>query len=127
MARKLGVAGRVHVAPRGDLDAMLQAARGMIAVNSTAASRALALAKPVKLLGQSVFNVPGLVFQGSLDEFWTRGETPQAALRDAAFALLCAAFMVRGVYFAREGRAAAVSAAVERLDRGLVNLPLGAP
>ena len=124
MARKLGLAGRVHVAPRGDLEAMLQAARGMIAVNSTAASRALALDRPVKLLGQSVFNIPGLTFQGELDEFWTQGEAPQAALRDAACALLCAAYMVRGVYFAREGRTAAVLATVERLDRGLINLPL---
>jgi len=127
MARKLGLAGRVHVAPRGDLDAMLQAARGMIAVNSTAASRALALDRSVKLLGQSVFNIPGLTFQGELDDFWTQGEAPQAALRDAAFALLCAAHMVRGVYFAREGRNAAVRATVERLDRGLINLPLPAP
>jgi len=127
MARKLGLARRVHVAPRGDLDAMLQAARGMIAVNSTAASRALALDKPVKLLGQSVFNIPGLTFQRELDEFWTQGKAPHAALRDAAFALLCAAYMVRGVYFAREGRTAAVRATVERLDRGLINLPLPAP
>jgi capsular polysaccharide export protein len=127
MARKLGLAGRVHVAPRGDLDAMLQAARGMIAVNSTAASRALALDKPVKLLGQSVFNVAGLSFQGPLDEFWTEGEAPNAALRDAAFALLCAAHMVRGGYFSRAGLDAAVRATVERLDRGLINLPLPAP
>jgi hypothetical protein len=34
---------------------------------------------------------------------------------------------VRGVYFAREGRSAAVRATVERLDRGLINLPLPAP
>jgi capsular polysaccharide export protein len=83
--------------------------------------------KPVKLLGQSVFNIPGLTFQRELDEFWTQGEAPQAALREAAFALLCAAYMVRGVYFAREGRTAAVRATVERLDRGLINLRLPAP
>ena len=123
MAGRLGLGGRVHVAPRGDLDAMLQAARGMVAVNSTAASRALALDKPVKLLGRSVFNVPGLVFQGALDEFWSKAEAPDTALRDAFFALLCAAYMVRGVYFAREGRSAAVRAAVDGLDRGLINLP----
>jgi capsular polysaccharide export protein len=127
MARKLGLGGRVHVAPRGDLDEMLQAAQGMIAVNSTATSRALVLDKPVKLLGESVFNVPGLTFQGALDDFWAEGGAPHGALRDAFVALLCAAYMVRGVYFAREGRQAAVRAAVERLDLGLINLPLPAP
>jgi capsular polysaccharide export protein len=123
MAGRLGLGGRVHVAPRGDLDAMLQAARGMVAVNSTAASRALALDKPVKLLGRSVFNVPGIAFQGPLDSFWTTAEAPLPRLRDAFFALLCAAYMVRGVYFAREGRSAAVRATVDRLDRGLINMP----
>jgi capsular polysaccharide export protein len=81
----------------------------------------------VKLLGQSVFNVPGLAFQGALDDFWTKAEAPDAALRDAAFALLSAEYMVRGVYFGREGRRAAVRATVDRLDRGLINLPLPAP
>jgi capsular polysaccharide export protein len=92
-------------------------------VNSTAASRALALDKPVKLLGRSVFNVPGIAFQGPLDSFWTTAEAPLPRLRDAFFALLCAAYMVRGVYFAREGRSAAVRATVDRLDRGLINMP----
>jgi hypothetical protein len=32
--------------------------------------------------------------------------------------------MVRGVYYRRPGLDAAVAATVERLDRGLINLPL---
>ena len=126
MARKAGIAGRVHVAPHGDLDAMLKAARGLVTVNSTATSRALSLNKPVKLLGQGVFDVPGLAYQGGLDAFWREAQPPDRALRDAFFALLCAAFMVRGVYYGRPGLDAAVAATAERLDRGLVNLPLPA-
>lgn len=126
MARKAGVAGRVHVAPRGNLDAMLQAARGMITVNSTTASRALQFDKPVKFLGRTIFDIPGLGFQGTLDDFWTKAPAPEQALRDAFFTLLCNAFMVRGVYYRRPGLDAAVAATVERLDRGLINLPLPA-
>ena len=124
LARQAGVAGRVHVAPRGDLDAMLQRAQGMITVNSTTASRALYFGKPVKFLGRAIFDLPGLSFQGVLDDFWTKAAVPDPVLRDAVFALLCNTYMVRGVYYRRPGLDAAVAATVERLDRGLINLPL---
>jgi capsular polysaccharide export protein len=124
MAGKAGIAGRVQVAPRGDLDAMLKAAQGMITVNSTTASRALSLGKPIKFLGRTIFDVPGLSFQGALDDFWTKAAAPDQALRDAFFTLLSSAYMVRGVYYRRPGLNAAVAATVERLDRGLINLPL---
>ncbi len=124
MAGKAGIAGRVQVAPRGDLVAMLKAAQGMITVNSTTASRALSLGKPVKFLGRTIFDVPGLSFQGTLDDFWTKAAAPEPTLRDAFFTLLCSAYMVRGVYYRRPGLDAAVAATVERLDRGLINLPL---
>ena len=124
MARKAGIAGRVQVAPRGDLDAMLKAAQGLITVNSTTASRALFFGKPMKFLGRTIFDVPGLSFQGALDDFWTKADAPEQTLRDAFFALLCNAYMVRGVYYRRPGLDAAVAATVERLDRGLINLPL---
>jgi capsular polysaccharide export protein len=124
MARKAGIAGRVQVAPRGDLVAMLKAAQGMITVNSTTASRALSLGKPVTFLGRTIFDVPGLSFQGALDDFWTKAAAPDQALRDAFFTLLSSAYMVRGVYYRRPGLDAAVAATVERLDRGLINLPL---
>jgi len=124
MASKAGIAGRVHVAPRGDLDAILKAAKGMITVNSTTASRALFFGKPVKFLGRTIFDVPGLSFQGNLDDFWTKAAAPEPTLRDAFFTLLCSAYMVRGVYYRRPGLNAAVAATVERLDRGLINLPL---
>lgn len=127
MARRAGVAGRVHVVPRGDLDAMLQVAQGLITINSTTASRALFFGKPVKFLGRTIFDVPGLSFQGNLDDFWTKAAAPEPALRDAFFNLLCSAYMVRGVYYRRPGLDAAVAATVERLDRGLINLPLPAP
>lgn len=126
LARKASMVGRVHVAPRGDLDAMLKAARGMVTINSTTASRALSFDKPVKFLGQTIFDIPGLSFQGALDEFWSNGAAPDLALRDAFFALLCGAFMIRGVYYRRPGLDAAVEATVERLSCGLINLPLPA-
>ncbi|MCX7369432.1 MAG: capsular biosynthesis protein [Alphaproteobacteria bacterium] len=121
MARAAGIAGRVHIMPRGRLPDLLAASSGMITVNSTAATTAMVLGKPVKLMGQAVYNVPGLSFQPSLDAFWTEGAPPDPDLLEAFLALLCGAFMVRGAFHQDSGLAAAVAGAVARLDQGRIN------
>ena len=121
MARAAGIAGRVHIMPRGRLPDLLAASSGMITVNSTAATTAMVLGKPVKLMGQAVYNVPGLSFQPSLDAFWTEGAPPDPNLLEAFLALLSGAFMVRGAFHQDSGLAAAVAGAVARLDQGRIN------
>jgi capsular polysaccharide export protein len=121
MARAAGIAGRVHIMPRGRLPDLLAASSGMITVNSTAATTAMVLGKPVKLMGQAVYSVPGLSFQPSLDAFWTEGAPPDPDLLEAFLALLCGAFMVRGAFHQDSGLAAAVAGAVARLDQGRIN------
>ena len=127
MARAAGVAGRVHVIPRGRLPALLAAASGLVTVNSTAATSAMVLGKPVKLLGQAVYDVTGLSFQGDLDAFWTMAAPPDPELLRAFLALLCGAYMVRGAFHQDSGLAAAVAGAVARLDQGCINAPLNRP
>lgn len=124
MARRFGIAERVHIAPRGTLPEMLAAARGFLTVNSTAATGAMLQGKPVKLMGQAVYDVPGLSFQGSLDDFWSGGRAPDADLLRAFCALLCGAHMVRGTFHDDAGLRAAVAGAVARLDQGCINQPL---
>ncbi len=121
MARGCGLEGRVQVLPAGDLDEILAEARGLITVNSTAASRALILGKPIKLLGQSVFDLPGLAFQGPLDDYWRGASPPDHALRDALLKVLAHGFMLRGVFFAPIGRQVAVAATVARLHHNTIN------
>ncbi|WP_439598701.1 capsule biosynthesis protein [Falsiroseomonas sp.] len=116
MAARAGVAGRVHVAHHGPLDAMLQRARGLVTINSTVGLRALALGRPAKALGQAVWNVPGLAHQGPLDRFWAEAALPDLGLRDAFLAALQGTTQLRGVFYGRDGRAAAVQAIVQTLD-----------
>ena len=79
--------------------------------------------KPVKLLGEAVYDVPGLAYQGPLDDFWADGMPPEQDLLQDFLALLCGALMVRGVFYNRPGLDAAVAATVARLDQDLINLP----
>jgi capsular polysaccharide export protein len=70
-ANRHGLAGRVVYLVNGTPDALLEASRGVVVINSTVGQKALLLGIPVVALGAAVFNMPGLTFQGSLDEFWT--------------------------------------------------------
>lgn len=118
--RRLGIGGRVHYFLAGDLDAMIAASSGLVAVNSTAALRALQLGCPVKLLGQAVFDLPGLTSHQALDDFWRAPPAPDMALLQAAIDGMAAMLLVRGVHFSEPGQSAAVAGAAARLLDGSV-------
>jgi capsular polysaccharide export protein len=118
-----GVADRVVYIDGGDLDEMIRGSAGMVTVNSTSGVRALQLGSPVKILGQAVYDVPGLTFQGSLDAFWGSASPPDADLVDAFIGALAGTIQIRGVFFSEPGLTAAVDAAVERLLTGTVGEP----
>jgi len=124
MAEAAGVGGRVTFLGAGALEPMLLAARGLVTVNSTAALQALTLHKPVLALGQAIYRIPGLAFEGEAAAFWRDAPPPDPALAEAFLRLLGAALHVRGTYYARPGLDAAVAATVHRLHADLVNVPL---
>ncbi len=121
VAAGLGVAGRVDCIDGGSLDALLERARGVVTINSTVGLWALRADRPLKVLGQAVFDLPGLSFDGPLDRFWDEGAAPDPELRDAFIRALAATTQIRGVFYSDPGLDHAVEAAAERLDRGLVN------
>lgn len=123
LARDHGVAGRVHYVDGGSLQEMIPKARAMVTINSTSGLQALCMDAPVITLGQAIFDVPGLTFQGPLDAFWTGAAVPDAALRDAYIDALAATVQVRGVFYRKPGLDAAVAAAVERLRQGMTDAP----
>jgi capsular polysaccharide export protein len=119
-----GVSGRVDFLDGGALDRLLAACQGVITVNSTVGVWGLLAGRPVIALGSAVYDTPGLTHQAGLDRFWTRPEPVDAALRDAFVRALAGTVQIRGVYYNQPGLDAAVAAAGDRLDRGLVNQPL---
>jgi capsular polysaccharide export protein len=124
LAAAAGLTGRVHVAHNGSLDDMVRGMRGLVTINSTVGLKAVVFGKPVKALGLAVWDLPGLSHQGSLDSFWAEGAPPDPAFRADFLAALQATTQLRGVFYAREGRAVAVAAAVEALHEGRVGAEL---
>lgn len=91
---------RVEYLDGGSLDTLARSAAGMVTVNSTAGLHALQAGCPVKVLGQAVYDVPEMSFQGTLDEFWVAPTPPDPDLVDAFVNLMAATIQIRGVFSA---------------------------
>lgn len=95
-ARRLGIGGRVHFIDGGNLEQIAADTAGMVCVNSTSATLALAAGSPVCTLGEAIYNVPGLTFARHLDEFWTDPVRPEPGLYGAFRRVLVERCLVRG-------------------------------
>jgi capsular polysaccharide export protein len=124
MAHASGVGDRVHFIDGGDLDSLLRGTAGLVTINSTAGLRALELGRPTIALGETIYRVPGLAFDGALDDFWTHARAPDARLLEAALRLMGATLHVRGSMYDPAGIEAAADGMAYRLHHDLVNEPL---
>jgi len=110
------VAERVTVLDGGQLARVLECSRAVITVNSTVGTEALARGLPVITLGKAVYDMPGLTFQGELDDFWCGATPPDAALFDAFCRVLIDRCLIPGSFFNETGLRLAVDAAIGRLE-----------
>ena len=110
------IAERVTVLDGGQLAKVLDRSRAVVTVNSTVGGEALARGLPVITLGKAVYDIPGLTFQGELDDFWRSAAPPDAALFDAFRRVLIDRCLIPGSFFNETGLRLAVEAAVERLE-----------
>lgn len=118
-AERHGVRDRVSFVDGGDLNAMLRRASGCVTVNSTVGLEALKEGCALKVLGSAVFDIPGLAFQGSLDDFWSQATPPNLELAADFIRLLAGAVHIRGGYYTQDALDMAVPETVKRLEQGL--------
>lgn len=71
---------RVLYLETGPLPALLNHARGVVTVNSTVGGSALVHGRPLIALGNAIYDMPGLTYQGSLDTFWRYTKQPDQRL-----------------------------------------------
>ena len=76
-AAKRGAAGRVSFVDGGVLELMLERAAGVVTVNSTVGFLALGFGVPTIAVGDAIYGIPKLTFQGELDGFWTQAQRPE--------------------------------------------------
>lgn len=102
-ARKFDVEGRVDYLETGNLDHLVRNARGLVTVNSTVGGVSLGLRCPTVTLSDPVYNLPGLTWQGGLDDFWTLGEPPNAELFRRFRRTVIHCTQINGGFYCRKG------------------------
>lgn len=115
IAGRLGIGERVILLEHGDLGSLVQRASGMVVVNSTSGTLALAAGKPVKVLGDAVYNLDGITDQAPLEAFWTSPAPPCAETYDAFCKVLARHCLVNGSFLNDIGIEMVIEGAVARL------------
>jgi capsular polysaccharide export protein len=126
-ARELGLADRVLHIDGGDLQHLAEHALGVVCVNSTSGTLALESGRPVIVLGDAVYDIPGVTHQGALDQFWLRPMAPDPVIYQAFKKALHAHCLVRGGLASESAMAILVENSVERLlGEAYVDMPIAA-
>jgi capsular polysaccharide export protein len=103
-----GLADRVLFLDGGNLGSIVDRARGVVTINSSAGLEAILAGIPVKALAPAIFDVAGLAHQGTLETFWNAPDAPDAVLANQFVRALAGSVLVRGTIYSRDGLDAAV-------------------
>lgn len=117
LAQRFGIADRVDYLAWGDIEAIAEEALGMVTVNSTSGTLALAKGVPVIVLGKAVYNLPDLTFQDDLSRFWNHPSPPDSATFAAFRRVLIDECLIPGGFFSDEALTKVVSHAIARFER----------
>lgn len=74
LMKKYAVQERIRYIHDQHLPTLLKHTRGVVLINSTVGLSALHHKKPLKICGTALYDIPGLSFQGTLDNFWKQSE-----------------------------------------------------
>lgn len=116
LAELYGVDGRIDYLEGGDIVPVAQRSRGMVTINSTSGTLALALDVPVIALGQAVYDIEGITFQGGLDNFWRDPGKPDAETFAAFRRVLIDRCLVAGGFFSDEALTKVTEGVIARLE-----------
>ncbi|GLQ05778.1 hypothetical protein GCM10007924_09990 [Sneathiella chinensis] len=116
-AAEQAIKDRVRFIDGGDLNALLAHCRGVITINSTVGMTALDKKVPVLLLGDAIYNIPGLVYRSGQTEFWTDPKSPDLSLLDALRTSLLGYCHANGNFYTRTGMELAVTHSLPRLTQ----------
>ncbi len=116
MASLFGVADRVDYLAWGDIVPVAQRSSGVVTINSTSGTLALAMGVPVVALGQAIYDMPDITFQGGLDAFWSNPVAPDAETFAAFRRVLVERCLIPGGFFSDEALDKVVRHAVARFE-----------
>lgn len=75
LARQHDCANRVIYIHDQHTPTLIRNCRGVIVINSTVGLTAIGMKCPTKAVGEAVWDMPGLTYQGPLERFWTEADS----------------------------------------------------
>lgn len=128
LAGKAGLKNRVMYIHDQHLPSLLDHARGVVVINSTVGISALHHGAPTVVCGFALYDIPGLTYQGGLDDFWAAGSgaKPDRSLYESFRGHLIAKTQLNGSFYRPLKHADAVySGLVWRAEpKGYVHAPV---
>lgn len=101
IARELGISDRVLYIHDQHLPSLLDHARGVVVINSTVGLSAIHHGVPLKNLGEAVYDMPDLTYQGELADFWQYPQRPSQNLYQAFVRVLIHETQINGNFYRR--------------------------
>jgi capsular polysaccharide export protein len=75
LAKTHGCTDRVLYIHDQHTPTLIRSCRGVVVVNSTVGLTAIGMKCPTKAVGEAVWDMPGLTYQGSLERFWAEADS----------------------------------------------------
>ena len=116
LSKQLGIRHRVLFFDGGHLPTLLSNAKGTVLVNSTTGMSALFHGSPVIALGEALYDMPGLTFQGGLDDFWCKAKKPNAKLFRDFRDVLIHKTQINGNFYTKKGIEMAIAGSLKRMN-----------
>ncbi len=105
-AQAAGCATRVCGIHDQHMPTILPHCRGVVVINSTTGLAAIGYGRPTIALGRAIYAMPGLTWQGTLEQFWTEAPShpPDANLYRRFKTMLIAETQINGNFYRRLDR-----------------------
>ena len=87
---------------------LLTHAKAVITINSTAGISALIHNKPLKVMGNALYDIKGITYQGHLNQFWSSGFKPDMQLFKKFRLYLLNNTQINAVYYGESSRSVEV-------------------
>src|SRR5204862_6921169 len=108
---RCGIGERVLFADEGHFPSLIKRCCAVITVNSTGGLSAIESGRPTIVLGNALYDIPGLTHQGGLHGFWRAAELPDQDLFERFRALVMAETQINGAFSTDHGMALSVDEA----------------
>ncbi|CUJ91375.1 Capsule polysaccharide biosynthesis protein [Ruegeria denitrificans] len=118
LAKKHGIADRVHYVPGGKLAKLLDGASSAVTINSTAGQQVLWRGIPLRIFGKSIYDKPEFVSRQPLEAFFANPMPPDQEAYQTYRQFLLKTSQVPGGFYSRRGR--------RQLLRGVADMMLTA-